>query len=227
MIYVIVIVLIIYLLLAGKENIVNKTAEDTADFVSLMDQLFDSVNGSTYEADRGKELRCAISKDSPHLEFWKNAIAILNSARFQMEKGEVIPPTLSNWVKTLYGFTYIWKRLNKMGFKYLCPRNLNQDPLENFFGCMRSPGVRNVNPSYSSFKSLIVNNFTSSHSPGANCESDDNYVLNSLQLFLQQNIQERCHKAVLETDFEKIEFNEEDEAIINVHSYYGIYARSI
>lgn len=36
--------------------------------------------------------------------------------------------------------------VKEKSFKYLCLRRINQDPLENFFGRIRSHGVRNVNP---------------------------------------------------------------------------------
>lgn len=201
-----------------------------------MDQLFDSVNGSNYEADHGKKLRCAVTTQSPHLKFWKKSIEILSSVRFLTEKGEVIPPSLLNWIKTLHSFIYLWNMLSKLGFKYLCPRNINQDPLENFFGCIRSHGVRNINPScssfVSSFKTLLINNFTSTHSPGANCEKDDNYALNSLQLFLQENIEDDTNNTNEENithDIEKFQFGEEeDEAIINTHAYItGFIAKLI
>ncbi|KAF2886276.1 hypothetical protein ILUMI_19895 [Ignelater luminosus] len=61
-------------------------------------------------------------------------------------------------------------------FQYVIPRNLNQDALENFFGCLRSHGVRNTSPDVShfinSFKILIINNYMAVHSPGKNCEKD-------------------------------------------------------
>ena len=84
-----------------------------------------------------------------------------------------------------------WKKLHLVGFKKHCTRNFNQDPVENFFACIRMQGVRNVNPTCTSFKNslktLIVNNFSSKNSPMANCEHDDIEVLwtpwrNSLRL---------------------------------------------
>lgn len=46
---------------------------------------------------------------------------------------------------------------------------------ENFFGCIRSHGVRNTNPNIlsfvNSFKSLIINNYLSTLTSG-NCEND-------------------------------------------------------
>lgn len=68
-------------------------------------------------------------------------------------------------------------------------RTFNQDPLENFFSSIRSYGIKNINPTCSSFlasyKSLLVNNFVSYHSDGANCEDDiSDGPLNSLKSFL-------------------------------------------
>lgn len=72
-------------------------------------------------------------------------------------------------------------------------RNFIQDSLENFFGSIRSHGIRNINPTptnlISSFKALVINNSTSSHSVGANCEDDDcDSVLDNLKEFLFNEI---------------------------------------
>lgn len=55
-------------------------------------------------------------------------------------------------------------------------KNFNQDSLENIFGAMRALGYRNNNPTCASFSSsyrtLILNNQMSAHSPGNNYEED-------------------------------------------------------
>lgn len=60
------------------------------------------------------------------------------------------------------------------GIRSILPRHINQDSLENFFGAIRSLG--SVNPNCHSFvsayKTLVLNNLISPHSPGANCEED-------------------------------------------------------
>lgn len=60
------------------------------------------------------------------------------------------------------------------GIRSILPRHLNQDSLENFFGAIRSIG--SINPNCHSFvsayKTLVLNNLISPHSPGANCEED-------------------------------------------------------
>ncbi|KAE9525543.1 hypothetical protein AGLY_014070 [Aphis glycines] len=82
-----------------------------------------------------------------------------------MEKS--IPPCVKNWIQTLHAFKYLWnEKLKKISnFKFLIPRNINQDSIECLFGSIRSHGVRNINPtSYqfiASFKTLLINNFSS------------------------------------------------------------------
>lgn len=74
------------------------------------------------------------------------------------------------------GLKTIYQYLQTKGIKSILPRNLNQDSLENFFGSSRNIGCRNVNPSChafaSSYKTLLLNNLMSIHSPGNNCEED-------------------------------------------------------
>jgi len=60
------------------------------------------------------------------------------------------------------------------GIRSLLPRHLNQDPLECFFGAIRSIGSKNpkCHAFASAYKTLVLNNLVSSHSPGYNCEED-------------------------------------------------------
>ncbi|XP_063226617.1 uncharacterized protein LOC134533179 isoform X1 [Bacillus rossius redtenbacheri] len=154
----------------------EKSAIDTADFLLFMDKLFDSVNGTRIHAVEGKLLRCAVTARSPHVQFWRDAIPVLESIQFTNGKTSTRPPSVKNWVRTVKGFLHIWDKL-KEDFKFLAPRNFNQDPLENFFGSVRSHGVRNINPTCSNFKSsfkgLLLNNLVSAHSVCSNCEDDD------------------------------------------------------
>ncbi|KAF0750550.1 Uncharacterized protein FWK35_00017276 [Aphis craccivora] len=76
----------------------------------------------------------------------------------------------------LYCLKAIFTFLHSKGIKSVLPRNLNQDSLENFFGSSCSMGCRNTNPSCTSFsasyKTLLLNNLMSTHSPSSNCEDD-------------------------------------------------------
>jgi len=95
----------------------------------------------------------------------------------------------------------------KDGFKYVLLRNFNRDNIEKFFGSMRSHGIRNINPTpanfISSFKALVINDLTSSHSVGVNCDDNDcDGVLNNLKEFLFDELP-------IETIVEETDFNDQ------------------
>lgn len=121
--------------------------------------VFDSVNGSSIKSKHGKPLRAAVTNKSPHLAFWTSAIKVFESMYFlnRVTGQKSIPPCVNNWIQTLRGFIYLWNnKLKKLdNFKFLIPRNINQDPLECFFGKIRSHGVRNINTTSFQFVLLL------------------------------------------------------------------------
>ncbi|KAJ3658237.1 hypothetical protein Zmor_009990 [Zophobas morio] len=170
-------------------DVLPKAAIGTANFILFVDKLFDSVNGSCIEPKDGKILRRATTAKTEHMLFWDEAIKVLQSIKFFGRKKEFVPPTVTNWILSLRNLKLLWAYLQSEGFQFLLTRNVNQDPLENFFSCIRNQGARNVNPSCNnftaSFKTLILNNFMSTHSAGANCEEDESDgALQRLKIFL-------------------------------------------
>lgn len=167
-----------------------ETMETTAKLVLFIDELFDSVNGSPGQS-KGK-LRCAVKKNSPHREFWQEAVKKLKNIKYidtlsklAMRAGKpryVRVPSLEGWITTLNSFLGLSKLLfSKYEVEYFYPRFINQDPLENFFGRVRAMNYRNVNPDANqfmySFKSLVIANILSPQSKFANCEDDDGETL--------------------------------------------------
>lgn len=118
--------------------------------------------------------------------------------------------------------------MNQKGFKFLVTRNLNQDPVENFFGNIRSHGVRNINPTcqafVNSFKTLIVNNFHTTHSPNFNCEDDTSgEALSSLRNFLACD-QSKSQKADCnEPDLHNFSFKPSSDLALFTHTYIAGY----
>ncbi|CAI6359918.1 unnamed protein product [Macrosiphum euphorbiae] len=166
-------------------------AHGTAEFLLFMNMVFDSVNGSTVLSNAGKPLRSAVKDKSHHVSFWSDAIKVLTSMKFvdKVNGKQRTPPCIKNWILTLSGFTYLWNKLkNVHKFQFLILRNINQDSIECFFGSIRSHGVRNTNPTalqfVSSFKTLLINNFSSVKNIG-DCEIDDCTVLDNLKSFLE------------------------------------------
>ncbi|KAI4455465.1 hypothetical protein MML48_9g00002322 [Holotrichia oblita] len=166
-----------------------KRATETAEFLKLFDTVFDSVNGYGNVNVHGKELRRSMdltTQDCKHTKFWSNAIQITDTMRTVDINGkESTPPTFKNWACTLRNYILLKNMLKSNGVKVLNTRYINQDPLENFFGKIRQRGVRYTNPTCASFgafyKSLLVNNLSSKHSVGSNCEDDNCNILITLQ----------------------------------------------
>ncbi|KAL0879288.1 hypothetical protein ABMA27_003067 [Loxostege sticticalis] len=71
---------------------------------------------------------------SRHVEFWQEAIRTLNTTSF------VEPNT------TQRNFISLWSELKLEGLSLWYTRNMNQDPLENFFGRVRAINHRNNSP---------------------------------------------------------------------------------
>lgn len=162
-------------------------------FWIFLNKLFDSVNA--HEIKSNTPLRAAVTERSAHHSFWYSAIKELTNIKFidKKTKKRVSAPSLNNWITTIKGFQKLWATVKKAGIKYLKTRNINQDPLENFFRMVRSHNRRNINPTCtnfeSSFKTLLINNLTSKHNIGNNCEEDKNKkILFSLQHFVENNI---------------------------------------
>lgn len=64
----------------------------------------------------GKELRGAVTKNSIHWEFWREAITVLESMEFTCNK---TVPSVTNWLKTLRGVIYLSKKILNEGFSYI------------------------------------------------------------------------------------------------------------
>lgn len=184
-------------------NEVPKDMEKIIPFIQMTDKLFDSLNGGTFHVKNGKIYTGAVKKNSPHHKLWEEAKGLFNSVVYvdRVSKIEKRVPTVKNWIKTIEGFKLLWKTLNeKYSQDCFLTRNCNQDPLENFFGNVRSMGARNVSPNCVGFegayKTLLLNNFSAHHSPRANCEEDINSCLQSLQFFIteKEKIQEETSK---------------------------------
>ena len=121
-------------------------AEGTAYMTLLLDKVFDSFNGTT-AAVRGspppaKPYRMSVSKESPHLELWKEAVKWLEYLTFY--NAETRQPVRNNGptfhrslLITMKAMDVLWQDLEGEGYQSLPTRRLNQDPLENLFSTIR------------------------------------------------------------------------------------------
>ncbi|KAH0813360.1 hypothetical protein GEV33_009431 [Tenebrio molitor] len=165
----------------SSQYYLDPAASDTSELLLFFDQLFDSVNGSQFKSQDGKTLRSAVTDATNHIPFWESSIVTLKSMYFTAP-GSTKP-----------SFIYLWRKVRSIGFKFLTPRALNQDLLENFFSCVRGYAGANSKPTPTSLahttKALLMNNLVSPRAIGANCEDDGSLsYLDNLKTFLNTEV---------------------------------------
>jgi hypothetical protein len=179
----------------SSQYYLDPAASDTSELLLFFDQLFDSVNGSQFKSQDGKTLRSAVTDATNHIPFCESSIVTLKSMYFTAPGSTKPVRTQSskNWIFTFQSFIYLWRKVRSIGFKFLTPRALNQDPLENFFSCVRGYGAANSKPTPTSLvhttKALLVNNLVTPRASGANCKDDGSLsYLDNLKTFLNTEV---------------------------------------
>lgn len=71
-----------------------KSAVDTAILLEFLDQLFHSLNGSSFNPTPGKTLRTGVTQGYQHIYFWNMAIEKLRSFRYVRDGKFFIPPSV-------------------------------------------------------------------------------------------------------------------------------------
>ena len=102
------------------------TAMGTSELIEKFDSVFDCVNSSTLHST--KKLKCAISDQTTHIAFMKEAMGLIK--RVQVMQGNVNVTgrikCLKGWLITLNAIILIWEHLKtKHNFKFLVTRRLN------------------------------------------------------------------------------------------------------
>lgn len=198
-----------------------KGSEDTADLLLFFDRLFDSVNGNYHKPATGKIYRSAVTPRSPHRTLWHKSLPTLKGMKFISKSGKRISvPSLTSWVQSIESFIALTKYLHSAGLKSILLRNINQDPLENFFGAIRAHGLRNIMPNalafMNSYKALLICNITSHNSVAANCEKDNAELLQSLKKMLIESVpQPKTNNIEIGPDHLSIRDPDVDNLIIN------------
>lgn len=163
----------------------------------------------------GKDLLRNVTPKSQHHNIWMEAKRVLNSMTFVTSKGSAgTVPSIKNWIKTVDNMRVLREKLfNDYKIRSFWCRHFNQDPIENFFGSIRSHGIRNTSPTCAGFEaafaSLLINNMSSNYSPGSNCEEDFCSVLASFDELIFST--SKASKQMIEVDFEDLN----DSIIVN------------
>ncbi len=167
--------------LATNEQMLGKSARDTAELLSKFDDIFDVMNSS--RLTDAKYLHTAISDNNSHMDFIKDSIKWLSDIKKLSGKKDVSESVkcLKGWQLSLTAVKELWPILrDQYDFKFLFTRRLNQDPIENLFSIVRQRGGNCTNPTPYNFarilKQISCDKLLSPVKNG-NCEIDLNQVL--------------------------------------------------
>lgn len=129
-------------------GILSEGMKSTALFVKMMDEMFDYLNISKYDQDT-KPIRCSknfyqnITKVDEYLKFL-DCLEVSGTCRqYEFKSGLKL---------TLLGIKLLSLELKEEGFDQIKTRNLQQDPLENFFSAIRIKGGNSRNPTSHQFQ---------------------------------------------------------------------------
>lgn len=189
-------------------------AHVTAMFAEKFDNSFDAVNADTVDLRRGKKYSTNISKDySPHLELFAQMRKFIFMMQYLGSKSK--PPSQDGWIHTLNAIEKLWKNLQGMNIERLFTRRLNQDPLENCFGCIRYSCGSNTNPTIAQFvagiKTAIITNLRHSGQK-KNCQDDSAILCNNLSHFLTADISNNAHLDRIDFEAEQLQSDISDAA---------------
>lgn len=190
----------------------SQEAIATATIVSNMDKLFDCMNGDTPHRKRGKLQLTNMTSTSPHLTFFKNMKDFFSKMKFLGARCK--PPSQDGWLRTLNAIERVYKNLEKYNLKSLSPRRLNQDPLENCFGCIRSNCGSNPNPTSVQFiaalKTGMITNLINNNK-NRNCADDNNDLLGNFKVFIEKGCEEQDNAPSSAPILERVHGAEEED----------------
>ena len=160
-------------------------AAGTADFIKMIDDIFDCVNSHSFNTS--KKYRNPLSKTSASRTKIRAGIELFKNLR-ELEHITGANKThllkcLRGWELPLNSILQLWEKLYNDGqASYLLARQLNQDPLENFFGSIRQQGGNSDNPTPVQFKRAYRKLFHCNllKIASRNCEADDDKPLQFL-----------------------------------------------
>lgn len=168
-------------------NKLDSEALHTVEILDKFDKLFDIFNSSTFKTP--KKYRKPYDGNivqKMFLEYMLDFLDNIEVKHFDLKKNMIVDRTgkvsfLTGWRISISSLIALSSDLKESGFRFILARRLNQDPLENYFGTVRSQGGNCVNPTTIQFsrifKKLFCADFIKHTGDGGNCEDDFSELL--------------------------------------------------
>ncbi|CAF4918573.1 unnamed protein product [Pieris macdunnoughi] len=130
------------------DGALSTEAAITANVISHMDKLFDALNSDSADLRRGEIFSTNLTAKSPHHKLFQSMKYFLKTLKFM---GSLRTPPQEGWIWTINGVERLFKQFANEGIKSRATRRLQQDPLENLFGCIRGNCGSNSNPTVGTY----------------------------------------------------------------------------
>ena len=160
----------------SRLKVLPPEAQHTADFVKLMDKLFNTFNSSSVSSSQ--PFRHALKVNSGHVSFLNEALGMLDGLTLPSGK---IPPCFKGWQMSIRSLLALWDDLHiNHKYSFLLTNRLNQDCIENMFSMIRAKGGCRDNPDPEEFRSAFRQVIMSQllvQSDRSNCNADFDKVL--------------------------------------------------
>ncbi|CAG5048305.1 unnamed protein product [Parnassius apollo] len=158
-------------------NEIEESGIDTANFLMMMNNLFDSLN--TYNVRNKYEYKRAYEGNESQKVFFKQMLSFFKDLKLKNPKnGNYVTSRvrfIDGFQITITSIMLLFDDLRVEGFNFLMTRRCNQDALENLFGQIRTKNGTALNPTCRQFASAFKNLFFCSiikPPKGGNCADD-------------------------------------------------------
>lgn len=163
------------MLMATSGGLLPPSAVGTAELIAQFDKIFDCLNSTSF--DSSKIYNHPLSSESHHFKFMADMCSLVGRIKVkEPTTGKDVTSSLKclkALQTTINGMFQVWESVQP-SVKFLCTRRLNQDPLENFFGCIRQQGGNCDTPTTiqftRAFRKLFYDNYLTPSN--TNCTPD-------------------------------------------------------
>lgn len=166
-------------------QIEEQVGSDTADFVSLLNNLFDALNSKSLYAknpyncslsDKNPLIRVTLEKGKEMFDSLSKVSSVISKYSNKMEKKSrnSRPPCFEGIVQTINAVLMLFELEKTSNNEFILSSKLNQDYLENFFSIVRQKGGWNLNPTAKAFRlSFRIQSITNLLTPAqsSNCRN--------------------------------------------------------
>ena len=200
-----------------------KECQATAAFLLTLNDLFDILNSSRPSDPCRKKRAFSAATEAEHVRALEEGRDWIR--RWRISNGGTVH-SIAGLQLTINAVVNIWRVLKDV-IRVLCTRRLNQDSLENFFGCIRQVNGQNDDPNPTQFRHAYrkcsMTNLLKASDRG-NCEPDADALLAVATAIASRPNRPVCEaKVSFKPDSGVVPPFEMDYATENVLTYIGGY----